>query len=117
MRVLIFLAFLFVSINARVLDDSKSINVDGCGRRPFEPEKASLTSRIVNGQIAAVGDWGWQVAMLYNGKFYCGGSLINSQWILTAAHCVERNTNPSGYSFLIGAHNRYIHKMKIIILR
>uniref|UniRef100_A0A3P9LFG8 Peptidase S1 domain-containing protein n=1 Tax=Oryzias latipes TaxID=8090 RepID=A0A3P9LFG8_ORYLA len=43
-------------------------------------------SRIVGGQAAAAGAWPWQVRLDINGAL-CGGSLINSQWILSAAHC------------------------------
>ena len=102
MRGFILLTVLLARINAQDLDDSKKINVEGCGRRPF----ANVNEKIVGGQKAKVGDWGWQVALKRDGEFRCGGSLINSQWILTAAHCVRGSTIPSDYTMLIGAHNR-----------
>ena len=52
------------------------------------------------------GDWAWQVAMNYNGGFTCGGSVLNSEWIITAAHCVYGRTTASLYSFDIGLHDR-----------
>ena len=49
---------------------------------------------IVGGTVADLGEYPWQVALvggnavdLFNGQF-CGGSLINAQWVVTAAHCV-----------------------------
>lgn len=46
--------------------------------------------RIVGGEDAAAGDAPWQVSMRYKPKnfHFCGGSIIDNQWILTAAHCV-----------------------------
>jgi secreted trypsin-like serine protease len=43
--------------------------------------------RILNGTEALPGQWPWQVA-LKDGNLFCGGSLISSQWVVTAAHCV-----------------------------
>ncbi|KAL6102406.1 uncharacterized protein ACO6RY_02019 [Pungitius sinensis] len=58
-----------------------------CGRPP-------LNTRIVGGQVAAVGSWPWQASLTRSGSHFCGGSLINSQWVLTAAHCFQPpNTN------------------------
>ena len=105
MRGLILLAFLLLVINAESIDDSDRINVNACGERPLAT-RVNLNDKIVGGEMATIGDWGWQVAMNRNGKFICGGSLINRQWILTAAHCVHGATNPLIYSILVGAHNR-----------
>ena len=108
MKELILLAVLLMCVNAQVaVDDSKSINVEGCGRRPFANIKRdNLTvNKIVGGRPSIVGDWGWQIGMIRYGKFVCGGSLINSQWVITAAHCV-RGSAASANTLLIGAHNR-----------
>ncbi|XP_011302034.1 trypsin-1 isoform X2 [Fopius arisanus] len=46
-------------------------------------------SRIVGGQTTAVNEYPWMVRLSYLHKFYCGGSLINDRYVLTAAHCVR----------------------------
>ncbi|KAL7860683.1 hypothetical protein AOLI_G00170320 [Acnodon oligacanthus] len=48
---------------------------------------APLNTKIVGGQDASPGSWPWQVSLQTNGGYFCGGSLINSNWVLTAAHC------------------------------
>ncbi|XP_053680123.1 trypsin-1-like [Anopheles nili] len=52
-----------------------------CGR-------GKTSSRIVGGDAADVKEYPWIAMLLYRGSFYCGGSLINDRYILTAAHCV-----------------------------
>uniref|UniRef100_A0A3P9AYL1 Peptidase S1 domain-containing protein n=1 Tax=Maylandia zebra TaxID=106582 RepID=A0A3P9AYL1_9CICH len=63
--------------------------------------KASLNTRIVGGQVARAGSWPWQVSLQRSGSHFCGGSLINSQWVLTAAHCFETIT-PTGLTVNLG---------------
>lgn len=54
-------------------------------------------ARIVNGDLARINDIPWTAALVRNGFFgfgaskkpYCGGTLINSQYIATASHCVD----------------------------
>ncbi|XP_054457936.1 serine protease 27-like [Anoplopoma fimbria] len=45
-------------------------------------------TRIVGGQNAAPGSWPWLVSLYSDGRPSCAGSLINNQWVLTAAHCL-----------------------------
>lgn len=44
--------------------------------------------RIVGGSAASANQFPYQVALLRQGSFSCGGSLITNKWVLTAAHCV-----------------------------
>ncbi|KAJ8718947.1 hypothetical protein PYW07_016503 [Mythimna separata] len=53
-----------------------------CGER-------NEASRIVGGVETAVNEFPWVARLSYHNKFYCGGSLINDRYVLTAAHCVK----------------------------
>ncbi|XP_015246617.1 PREDICTED: acrosin-like [Cyprinodon variegatus] len=44
-------------------------------------------SKIVGGREAPEGAWPWQVSIQILSSHHCGGTIINSLWILTAAHC------------------------------
>ncbi|NP_001166078.1 serine protease 37 precursor [Nasonia vitripennis] len=47
-------------------------------------------TRIVGGHETMVNEYPWVALLTYKGRFYCGASVINSKYVLTAAHCVDR---------------------------
>uniref|UniRef100_A0A671LV79 Trypsin-2-like n=1 Tax=Sinocyclocheilus anshuiensis TaxID=1608454 RepID=A0A671LV79_9TELE len=58
--------------------------LDVCGQAP-------LNTKIVGGEDATAGSWPWQVSIQSTafGGHFCGGSLINKDWVLSAAHCFQ----------------------------
>jgi hypothetical protein len=68
--------------------------------------EAEITCRIVGGVVAKEKAWPWQVIYYLKterGYIYCGGSIIDQKWILTAAHCTH-SLNPSDYSVYEGTN-------------
>ena len=67
-----------------------------------------FSARVVNGENASPHAWPWQISLRVNGRHICGGSLIANDWVVTAAHCVDRNPRPSGYTVVVGKYLVYI---------
>ncbi|XP_033928219.1 kallikrein-11-like isoform X2 [Melopsittacus undulatus] len=60
-------------------------------------------TRVVGGMDCEPHSQPWQVAILDMYKLYCGGVLVDKEWVVTAAHC----TTPGITSVHMGKHNLY----------
>ncbi|XP_022354361.1 serine protease 42-like [Enhydra lutris kenyoni] len=91
-----------------------------------EPQEAAILSQLLElipgcghvventtgGKEAEEGKWPWQVSLRMNQKHVCGGSLLTSQWVLTAGHCILSHFR---YSVKMGDRSAYKEITSVVI--
>ncbi|CAF1426433.1 unnamed protein product, partial [Didymodactylos carnosus] len=81
---------------------TKPIPNQECGKQIITPTQ----TRIVGGSEARAHSWPWLISFQRNGGHSCGGTLIDTQHVLTAAHCIDTEEVNSGiYSVVTGLHD------------
>ncbi|XP_036944129.1 chymotrypsin-like protease CTRL-1 [Acanthopagrus latus] len=87
---------LLVCVVVALAVTGSNAQLDVCGQAPL-----NTNPKIVGGHAAVEGAWPWQVSLQYSDQHLCGGSLINDQWVLTAAQCLI-SLNPSNFKVILG---------------
>ncbi|XP_074243522.1 coagulation factor VII isoform X1 [Saimiri boliviensis] len=82
-----------------------------CGKIPIlEKRNASIPQgRIVGGRVCPKGECPWQVLLVQNGAMFCGGTLIDTSWVVSAAHCFDKIKNWRNISAVLGEHDLSEH--------
>lgn len=75
-----------------------------CVATVFGRPDVNIESRIVGGETAAIGQFPHQVSLRQLNQHYCGGSILSTNKILTAAHCIYGNLNIVGSTAVVGTN-------------
>ncbi|XP_066977455.1 trypsin-1-like [Macrobrachium rosenbergii] len=76
-----------------------------CNCRGYRCGTPNREGRVVGGRITQRNLYPWLVSLSYRGKLYCGASLINDRFLITAAHCIKR-VNKARVDILLGSYNK-----------
>uniref|UniRef100_A0A8C8VGV4 Peptidase S1 domain-containing protein n=1 Tax=Pelusios castaneus TaxID=367368 RepID=A0A8C8VGV4_9SAUR len=91
----------------------------------FHPsvEKVSgQNNRIVGGAPCRPHSVPWQAALFVGSQFSCGGALINRNWVITAAHCLDLTLRFSPtdtisfFCFLVASFPNALHCANVSII-
>uniref|UniRef100_A0A8I6ANC9 Coagulation factor VII n=1 Tax=Rattus norvegicus TaxID=10116 RepID=A0A8I6ANC9_RAT len=78
-----------------------------CGRIPVV-EKRNFSrpqGRIVGGYVCPKGECPWQAVLKFNEALLCGAVLLDTRWIVTAAHCFDKFGKLVNITVVLGEHD------------
>ena len=99
-----------------------SVLPQNCGKQLVNVKDSEW--RVYGGQDARKGEFPWQILLTQNPnakttpeeQLFCGGTIINERWVLTAAHCVtnyqwnNKAYDPNIFLVRLGVYNMSLHE-------
>lgn len=67
-------------------------------------DELSPNGRVVGGVAAPVNSAPYAVSMQYQGTHYCAASILNANWLVTAAHCLMNRAQVLGSTLVAGSN-------------
>jgi len=68
--------------------------------------------RVVGGVDTEINEYPWMALLRLksqeNSGFFCGGTLVSSRWVVTAAHCIFSQVSTSTLEVRMGEHKRSV---------
>lgn len=71
----------------------------------FTPTENLVCGRVVGGSAAAAESAPYIVSFQQSGVHYCAGSILNANWVLTAAHCLTSKSQVLSSKLIAGSNN------------
>lgn len=111
-------------------DEEQRVNQDlgstPCGVPMYKPTLGETGDRIVGGMETQQNSWPFQISFqsinIFPSGHFCGGTIINNQWAISAAHCFQLRINDTirikfadhrTYEYDDGEFDRYAQKIFI----
>ncbi|CAG2103724.1 unnamed protein product, partial [Medioppia subpectinata] len=88
------------------LSKSMAIQNNECKSIVNYGDRDQISDRIVGGMDASIAEIPWMASLTVKNKGYCGATIIDERWILTAAHCLYPNVNKNDIIVRIGSNNK-----------
>ncbi|GAV01811.1 hypothetical protein RvY_12461-2 [Ramazzottius varieornatus] len=103
------LPIFLINTQANGASAQKVMSICGRNRLSSRMLQGEPSSQLTGGVEAPLGEWPWQIRLgAKQGRnlisWFCGGSIISENYILTAAHCLESGPNAQ-YVVRVGDHN------------
>lgn len=102
---LFFIQFIFTAVAAIVYSCLPNATC-GCSSNPV------VLGKIIGGEDASTGSWGWIVSIRLSNSHICGGSLISSSLVLTAAHCLVSIKSISTITINVGSNYLSVNRQR-----
>lgn len=84
-------------------------------RSSYSEPIEGLQPWVAGGEVGKKGESPWQVMVLNaRGRLHCGGVLIDQNWVLTAAHCLQNNIR---FRVRLGDYNRMRDEESEVMMR
>ncbi|CAF4112626.1 unnamed protein product [Rotaria magnacalcarata] len=107
---LFFIQFVFTAVTALVYSCLPN-STCGCS------SNSAVLSKIVGGEQAQTDTWGWIASIRIGNSHICGGSLISSTLVLTAAHCLRTIKSIASLRVNVGSNYLFIIRQQRTVSR